>query len=109
MTEPIDTTRPAGEDVSPAIMIFPGDQRYDTAREASSHDDVGRPPVVAMPRTTADLQAVVDYARLLDLRLVVRGPGHDDAGSDLWGSVLVNTALMTDVEVDVEVRPAPGT
>jgi FAD/FMN-containing dehydrogenase len=60
-----------------------------------------------MPRTTADLQAVVDYARLLDQRLLVRGPGHDTVGSDLWGSVLVNTALMTDI--DVEVGLARGT
>jgi FAD/FMN-containing dehydrogenase len=105
MTELVQPT--AIDPVSPEIMIFPGDHRYDQARQAWNLAVDQRPPVVALPRTTAEVQAVVDYARTLDLRLAIQGTGHGAAARRaLTGTVLVNMACLTGLEVDPVARVA---
>ncbi len=107
MTEIADPTSATTVPVSPEIMIFPGDHRYDVARRAWNLAIDQRPPVVAMPRSTEEVEAVVDYARRLDLRLAIQGTGHGAAArQDLTGTVLVNMACMTGVEIDPVARIA---
>jgi FAD/FMN-containing dehydrogenase len=93
--------------VSADVLIFPTDARYDEARLAWNLAVDQRPPVVAMPRTVVEVQAVVDYATLLDLHVAVQGTGHGAAArGDLSGTVLLNTSQLTGVEVDVAARVA---
>ena len=107
MTELTQTTSRGTGSASPEIMIFPGDHRYDLARQAWNLAVDQRPPLVAMPRTTAEVRAVVDYARLLDLRLAIQGTGHGAAARrDLTGTVLVNMSGMKGVEIDPVARVA---
>lgn len=93
--------------VSPDVMVFPTDPRYDDARLAWNLAVDQRPPVVALPRTVAEVGAVVDYARLLGLGVAVQGTGHGAAPrGDLTGTVLLNTSLLAGVEVDPVARIA---
>lgn len=93
--------------ISADVMIFPTDPRYDEARLAWNLAVDQRPPVVALPRTVAEVQAVVEYARLLGLGIAVQGTGHGAAArGDLTGAVLLNTSLLVGVEVDAVARIA---
>lgn len=108
MSQLIETPRAVDiPDVTPGIMIFPDDPRYDDARRAWNLAVDQRPAVVAMPRTVADVQAVVEHARLVGLQVAVQGTGHGAAArGDLTGAVLLNTAAMTGVEIDPVARVA---
>jgi FAD/FMN-containing dehydrogenase len=107
MTQVIDTRRELDVAVSPRILVFPGDERYDEARRAWNLAVDQRPAVVARPETVEDVQAVVAHARLLGLEVAVQGTGHGaSARGDLAGAVLVDMFRLRGVEVDPEARVA---
>lgn len=107
MTQVLDTLRGQDVAVSPRILIFPGDERYDEARQAWNLAVDQRPAVVARPETVEDVQAIVAHARLVGLHVAVQGTGHGAAArGDLAGAVLVDMSRMTGVEVDPEARVA---
>jgi hypothetical protein len=92
---------------SPDVVVFPNDPRWDDARRAWNLAVDQRPALVALPRSVADVVAVVEHARLLGLRIAVQGTGHGaSARAALDGAVLVNTKHLTGVEIDVERRVA---
>ncbi len=91
---------------SPDVLVFPGEPGWDEARRAWNLAVDQRPAVVALPETVDDVVAAVDYARELGLRIAVQGTGHGAPGTPLHGTLLVNTARMTGVEVDPAARVA---
>jgi FAD/FMN-containing dehydrogenase len=101
----IDFGTAARTAASPDILLFPGDPGWDEARRAWNLAVDQRPAAVALPETVDDVVAAVDYARTLGLRVAVQGTGHG-AGRPLDGTLLVNTARMTGVELDAEARVA---
>ena len=101
----IDFGTAARTAASPDILLFPGDPGWDEARRAWNLAVDQRPAAVALPETVDDVVAAVDYARTLGLRVAVQGTGHG-AGRPLDGTLLVNTARMTGVEVAAEARVA---
>jgi FAD/FMN-containing dehydrogenase len=99
------TTRPGA--VSPEIVVFPDDPRWDDARRAWNLAVDQRPALVALPRSVADVVAVVEHARLLGLRIAVQGTGHGAAArGPLDGAVLLNTKELTGVTIDPVARVA---
>jgi FAD/FMN-containing dehydrogenase len=100
-------TRAASRAASPDILLFPGDPGWDAARQAWNLAVDQRPATVALPKSVHDVIAVVDHARTLGLRVAVQGTGHGAAARDsLDGTLLVNMARMTGVEIDADARLA---
>jgi hypothetical protein len=88
-------------------LVFPGDIRWDDARQAWNLAADLRPAVVALPESVKDVVAAVDYAVERDLRVVVQGTGHGaSVHASLEGSMLVNMRGMRGVEIDAAGRRA---
>jgi hypothetical protein len=82
-------------------LHLPGDAGYDDARAAWNLTVDQRPPLVAEPRTAADVAALVRFANANGLRVAPQGTGHNGgarAGAD--ESILLNTRNMRAVEID---------
>jgi FAD/FMN-containing dehydrogenase len=82
-------------------VVLPGDDAWDEARQAWNLAFDQRPAVVALPRSAADVQALVDFARARGLRIAMQGTGHN-AGpmGPLDGTMLVKTSEMRGVTID---------
>lgn len=108
MSQLSDTVRSARvESITPDVIVFPTDRRYDDARRAWNLAVDQRPPVVALPRTVNDVVGIVDYAREMGLKLAVQGTGHGAAArGPLDGTILVNMSGLTGVEIDPQARVA---
>jgi FAD/FMN-containing dehydrogenase len=106
MPQLIDTGTAARTPASPDILVFPGDPGWDEARRAWNLAVDQRPAAVALPETVDDVVAAIDYARMLGLGVAVQGTGHGAPGGSLAGTLLLNTARMTGVEIDVRARVA---
>jgi hypothetical protein len=102
----IDTGTTTRTAASPAVITFPGDPGWDDARRAWNLAVDQRPAAVALPETVDDVVAAVDYARTVGLRVAVQGTGHGARHDLLDGTLLVNTARMTGVEIDADARVA---
>lgn len=103
LTDVRDTLRTAA---SSDVLVFPTDVGWDAARRAWNLAVDQRPAVVALPENVADVVDAIDYARTLGLRIAVQGTGHGAPGRALDGTMLLNTARMTGVEVDPIARTA---
>ena len=102
----LDTGNATRAAARPEILVFPGDPGWDEARRAWNLAVDQRPAAVALPESVDDVVAAVDYARTLGLRVAVQGTGHGAPGAAMDGTLLVNTARMTGVEIDVDARVA---
>jgi FAD/FMN-containing dehydrogenase len=91
---------------SPDLLVFPGQAGWDDARRAWNLAVDQRPAVVAFPETADDVVAAVDHARTTGLRVAVQGTGHGAGSTPLDGTLLINTARLTGVEIDAEARVA---
>ena len=100
------TKRARPGQASPDLLVFPGQPGWDEARRAWNLAVDQRPAAVAMPETVDDVVAAVDHARAVGLRVAVQGTGHGAGSTSLDGTLLINTARLTGVEVDVEARTA---
>ena len=106
MSQLIDTGTTNRTAASPRILTFPGDPAWDDARRAWNLAVDQRPAAVALPETVADVVAAVDHARAVGLRVAVQGTGHGARHALRDGTLLMNTARMTGVEVDARARVA---
>ncbi|HEY3186394.1 MAG TPA: FAD-binding oxidoreductase [Solirubrobacteraceae bacterium] len=88
-------------------VTVPGDEAWDSARQAWNLAVDQRPVAVAEPETVADVVAVVDFARERGLRVAAQGTGHAAAPmTSLHDTILVKTHRMRVVEVDTDRRRA---
>ena len=106
MPQLIDTGNARRSAASPAILTFPGDPGWDEARRAWNLAVDQRPAAVALPETVDDVVAAVDHARTVGLRVAVQGTGHGARHDLLDGTLLVNMARMTGVDIDAGARVA---
>jgi FAD/FMN-containing dehydrogenase len=106
MPQLIDTGTIMRSAASPEILTFPGDAGWDDARRAWNLAIDQRPAAVATPESVDDVVAAVDHARAVGLRVAVQGTGHGARHDLRDGTLLINTARMTGVEIDVEARVA---
>jgi FAD/FMN-containing dehydrogenase len=106
MPQLIDTGTIMRTAASPEILTFPGDPGWDDARRAWNLAIDQRPAAVATPETVDDVVAAVDHARAVGLRVAVQGTGHGARHDLRDGTLLINTARMTGVEIDAEARVA---
>ncbi len=92
--------------VAGAVLV-PDDPGWDVARAAWNLAVDQRPAMVVEPQGPADVQAVVDHARMRGLRVAMQGTGHNAAplrSSDV--TVLVKTSRMRGVTIDPDRRTA---
>jgi FAD/FMN-containing dehydrogenase len=88
-------------------VVAPGDKEYDLARRAWNLALDQRPALVAFPADTADVVAVVDFARARGLRVAPQGTGHNAAPLPrLDDVILLSTQRMRGVQIDADARIA---
>ncbi|KAK4152009.1 hypothetical protein C8A00DRAFT_35326 [Chaetomidium leptoderma] len=85
----------------------------DTCRPTTTPTDtctLGYYPVlVIMAKTTAHIQAGINFAREKNLRLVIRNTGHDFLGRSVgWGSLVINTHGFQDIKFTDRWRGSCG-
>src|SRR4051812_34069913 len=93
-------------------LVLPGDAAYDEGRRVWNAMIDKSPGAIARCVDVADVLACVDVARRHDLRVAVRGGGHNVAGNAVCdGGLVIDLARMTGVHVDPareRVRVEPG-
>ncbi len=88
-------------------VVSPADDNYAQCRAVWNGAVSHHPLAIAQCQTTQDVQAVVRLARSRDLRVSVRGGGHDWAGRSMCdGGVVIDLSAMRGVEVDATDRVA---
>ena len=88
-------------------LITPVDSSYDDARRVWNGLIDKRPGLVAECADTADVIAVVNFARQHGVSLAVRGGGHSIAGNSTCdGGVVLDLSRMKAVSVDKAARTA---
>lgn len=105
-------TTPTAHDVSAlrgqltGAVTVPGDAAWDDARRAFNLAADQRPVAVAEPATTADIVAIVHFARARGLRVAPQGTGHGAVplAPRLRDAILVKTHRMRAVEIDPDRR-----
>lgn len=86
-------------------LIAPGSRHYDQARRVWNSAVDRYPALIARARDTADVVAVVRYAREQGLALSVRGGGHSAAGLAVAdGALMLDFSAMKTVQVDAKAR-----
>ncbi len=88
-------------------LIRPGDAGYDTARTIMYGGFDQRPGAIVKVKSAADVQRVVNAARLSGVALSVRGGGHSNAGySTNVGGLVLDLRDMHAIAVDPAGRTA---
>ncbi len=88
-------------------VLTPQDEAYGPARQIWNAMIDRRPRVIARCIGSADVQAAAIFAREHNLRLSIRGGGHNIAGLALCdGGVTVDCSLMKEVRVDARASTA---
>lgn len=86
-------------------VIRPGDAGYDDARAVWNRMIDRRPAVIARCANTADVIRAVRFGRDHDLRISVRGGGHNVAGNAVAdGGLTIDLSGMKATRVDAERR-----
>jgi hypothetical protein len=86
-------------------LIGPDDGEYDEARSVHNGMIDKRPALIARPATPDEVAQVVAFARDNDLRLAIRGGGHNGAGlGTVDDGVVIDLSLLKDIEVDPQAR-----
>jgi hypothetical protein len=82
-------------------LIQPGDDAYDGARAVYNGMIDRYPAAIARCRDTADVIAVVTFARTHEIEIAVRGGGHQAAGFGVWdGALVIDLSPMRSTTVD---------
>jgi FAD/FMN-containing dehydrogenase len=88
-------------------VLAPGDEGWDEARTPWNVAFEQQPALIAVPTSSADVQAVVRFATTNGLRVAPQGTGHGVASlGDLSDAVLVRMHELRDVQIDVEAQQA---
>src|SRR3954447_7052012 len=88
-------------------VIAPDDGGYDEARSIFYAKFDARPALIVRPADAGEVAYVVALARDNGLELAVRGGGHSLAGHGVTdGGIVLDLALMRDVDVDANARTA---
>src|SRR3954464_8153969 len=88
-------------------LLRPSDKRYAEARSIWNGAIRRRPALIASCTGTADVLAVLRFARDRGLEISVRGGGHAVAGHAVCeDGVLIDVSPMTSVRVDPQSRRA---
>src|SRR6516162_5905527 len=88
-------------------VVRPEDPGYDDARKVHNGLVDKRPALIARCRGTADVVDAVQFASTHDLKIAVRGGGHNVAGrATVEGGVMIDLALMKGIHVDPRERLA---
>ncbi len=89
-------------------IVAPGDEGWDSARQAWNLAVDQRPAAVALPESARDVVEVVDFARRNGLRVAPQGTGHNAAalGGELGDTILLKTHRMRTVTIVPEARIA---
>jgi len=89
-------------------LLRDGDAGYDDARDVyNGMFSARRPDLIARCRSTADVVAAVNFARITGVDLAVKGGGHSIAGfSTTDGGLLIDLSPMKHVDVDADNRIA---
>ena len=106
MSQLAHTTNARRNAARPDLLVFPGQPGWDEARRAWNLAVDQRPAAVAVPESVDDVVAAVDHARAVGLRVAVQGTGHGAGSASLDGTLLINMARLTGVDVDPEARVA---
>ena len=80
-------------------VVLPGDTAYDAARLCWNRSIDSRPAAIAIAASVRDIGAAMITARQLDVPLAVQATGHGTVRA-ADGALLVNTAGLTNVEID---------
>ena len=89
-------------------LLRPGDVGYAAARTVYNATVDRRPALIARCSAVSDVIAAVTFARERDLRVAIRGGGHNVAGSCLCDDGLViDLSRMKGIRVDPSPVPAP--
>ena len=86
-------------------VLVPGDPGYDESRLGWNRAFVSHPAVVVVAASTDDVVEAVRAAAALDLGIAVQGTGHGP-GAAADGAMMIVTARLTGVDLDVEGRTA---
>ena len=87
--------------------VYPGDARYEEARQVFNGLIDKRPRVLLQCRSTDDIVAAVRYAVDTGDQIAVRSGGHSVAGhSTTDGGIVIDLTQMRGVRVDAEARIA---
>jgi FAD binding domain/Berberine and berberine like len=86
-------------------LIGPQDDQYDEARKIYNAMIDRRPALIARCATPQEVARVVDFARVHELPLAVRGGGHNGAGlASVDDGVVIDLSPMRQLAVDPEAR-----
>jgi FAD/FMN-containing dehydrogenase len=88
-------------------LLLPGDPDYEAARLPWNRSVEQRPAAVVEAAGVADVQATLRHARALGLRVAPQSTGHGaESLASLAGAILLRTAALDGVEIDVGARVA---
>ena len=88
-------------------LVFPTDDRWDSARQAWNLTVDQQPAAVALPGSPDEVAQAVRFARQRGLRVVPQSTGHSATPlGDLSDALLVKTARLRDVRIDPQTRTA---
>jgi FAD/FMN-containing dehydrogenase len=104
---PAITHRSWRTEVDSEVLAWPGDERYETARQAFNLALDQRPDLVALPRNEHDVADVVRFAADVGLRVAPQRTGHGATAVDpLEHALLLRTDRMRGVQIDAGRRHA---
>jgi FAD/FMN-containing dehydrogenase len=88
-------------------LLIAGDEGYDTARLVMNPSFDRKPALIAQPRTVADVQSAVKFARAHGVLLAVKCGGHSASGQSTCDrGMLIDLKNLRGVRVDPQKRRA---
>ncbi len=87
------------------VVLEPGDEGYDEARDVYNGDIDRRPAVIARCTSPDDVAAALAHAQTTGLRIAVRGGGHGYWGA-AEGELMIDLSPLDAVAVDPVARRA---
>jgi FAD/FMN-containing dehydrogenase len=89
------------------LYLTPGQAGFDEARRIWNGMIDRKPRLIARCTSTSDVTAAVCYAREHDLRVSIRGGGHNVAGTAVCdGGLMIDLSPMKSIEIDRNNRVA---